>query len=566
MRSPVHPAVTRLLGLLLLLTSTAALAQADRDADKTITQVPVVLETSEKDAKQPTGVAMIGMEAYREVLASGRYVVGPGDEFVVYTTGMEQPVMVKVMAEGGLLIPGVGSVRVAGSSLKTAREAMAQAYRQAFRQGQITVELNQLRVFPVTVVGVVGSPGVTVTSGVERISEVLRKAGGLGGRASRRNIRVAKTSELTPVVWEQLRSADESGDYEALEQVTRRVDLELFGVTGDSRYNPFAEDGDLVIVPPQGNKVGMVGAVQREGFFEYAKGDRVSDLLTLAQGLSPGYDPATGVLFRYSEDRSHKISLPLDLAGIQAGDPDADLRLESEDWVVVRHFPGMNQKSTVRVIGQVLYPGFYVVERTGTSLKQVIEWAGGFTEDASLSEAQVVRAREGDQKNDPEMERIASIPVGDRTEDDDQYFIMKSREKRGHMVVDFVALFEQGNEAQNITLLPDDVIIVPASQRTVVVSGQAAHPGAVIYNESYTVWDYIQRAGGLGWRASKDIRVIKARTGEMRRARDAGQMEPGDRIWIKERPQRDYWAIFTQTMGVIGQVSTIVLLYATLTN
>lgn len=565
MKCPVHTGA-RLLALFLWLASVDLLAQAQRDQDKGTTQTPLVIETAEKPAKEEVQAGLIGMEAYREVLASGRYLVGPGDEFIIYTTGMDQPVLAKVMAEGGLLVPEVGSVPVAGMSLKAAREAVTQAHRQAFRQGQITVELNQLRIFPVTVVGVVGSPGVTVTNGVERISEVLRKAGGLGGRASHRNIRVAKTGELTAETWKQLQSGSESGNPAALEQSTRRIDLELFGVTGDSRYNPFAEDGDLVIVPPQADKVGVVGAVQREGFFEYAKGDRVSDLLTLAQGLSPGYEPGSGVLFRYSEDRSRKISLPLDLIGIQSRNPEADLPLQVEDLVVVRHLPGMNRKSTVRVLGEVVYPGFYVVERTGTTLKQVIQWAGGFTADASLPEAQVVRAREGDAKNDPEMERIATIPVSDRTEDDDQYFIMRSREKRGHMVVDFVALFRREDETQNIALLPDDVIIVPASQRTVIVSGQAAHPGAVIYNESYTVWDYIQRAGGLGWRASKDIRVIKARTGEMKRAQDAGQMEPGDRIWIKERPQRDYWAIFTQTMGVIGQVSTIVLLYATLTN
>jgi protein involved in polysaccharide export with SLBB domain len=180
----------------------------------------------------------------------------------------------------------------------------------------------------------------------------------------------------------------------------------------------------------------------------------------------------------------------------------------------------------------------------------------------------VVRQKQSQQEEDidPEYERIRTIPVSDRSEEDNQYFIMKSREKKGQMVVDFVALFERGDESQNIQLLPGDVIVVPAQQQIVVVSGQAAHPGAVIYNEQYAVADYILRAGGLGWRASKDILVIKARTGEIKRARDVKQVEPGDRIWIKEKPERDYWAIFTQTMGVIGQVSTIVLLYATLTQ
>ncbi|MBT4499684.1 MAG: hypothetical protein HOC74_18300, partial [Gemmatimonadetes bacterium] len=167
---------------------------------------------------------------------------------------------------------------------------------------------------------------------------------------------------------------------------------------------------------------------------------------------------------------------------------------------------------------------------------------------------------------DPEFARLRTVPVSDRTEDDNQYFIMKSREKPGQMVINFAALFDNEDESQNIQLMPGDVIVIPALQSTVTVSGQAAQPGAVIYAPSLTVWDYIERAGGLGWRASDDIRVIKARTGEMKRAKDVVQIDPGDRIWIKEKPQRDYWSIFTQAMGVIGQVSTVVLLYATLTN
>ena len=165
---------------------------------------------------------------------------------------------------------------------------------------------------------------------------------------------------------------------------------------------------------------------------------------------------------------------------------------------------------------------------------------------------------------DPEAERIRAIPVADRTEDENQYFIMKSRERQGQLVVDFASLFERGDLTQNVQLRPGDEIVVPSLQEVVMVSGQAASPGAVIYDPGYTVWDYIERAGGFGWRAAKDVRVIKARTGEIERAEDVEVIEPGDRIWIKEKPVRDYWSIFTQAMAVVGQVATAVLLVVTI--
>ncbi|MSR84293.1 MAG: hypothetical protein EXS58_15445 [Candidatus Latescibacteria bacterium] len=514
---------------------------------------------------------MIGMEAFKEVMASGQYLVGPGDQFLVHVAGMEVPAEGKVLAEGGLYIPRVGMVRIGGLRLRDARRTIEEAYQQTVRNGgAIQIQLIAPRSFPVPVVGLVEKPGLVQARGVERISEVLAKTrGAMAATASRRNIHVIKTAFLDSAAAAWLRRLALSGQHEALaREAAQRVDLDLYEVTGESRYNPFVEDGDIIVVGAQQGKVGAMEAVQRPSMYEYVPGDRISDLLTLALGLAPNHDPEKLLLFRYAQDTRKREALPLDLKGILARDPGADLELQVDDWVVVRWLPVYHRRGEVRIVGEVVYPGYYVVEKGKTTLREIIEKAGSFTNDAALPEARVVRQKQSQQEEDidPEFERLRTIPVGDRTEEENQYFIMKSREKRGQMVVDFVALFDRGDESQNIQLLPGDAIVVPAMQRVVVVSGQASHPGAVIYDSTYTVANYIEKAGGLGWRASKDVLVIKARTGEIRRARDVKQVEPGDRIWIKEKPVHDYWAIFTGTMGVIGQISTIILLYATLTK
>lgn len=514
---------------------------------------------------------MIGMEAFKEVMAKGQYLVGPGDQFLVHVAGMEEPVEGKVLAEGGLYIPRVGMVHIGGLRLRDARQVVEQAYGQTVRNGgAIQLQLIAPRSFPVPIVGLVEKPGLVQARGVERISEVLLKTrGAMAATASRRNIRVIKTAFLDSATAARLRGLALGGRHEALSrEVSQRVDLELYNVAGESRYNPFVEDGDIIVVGAQQGKVGAMEAVQRPSVYEYVPGDRISDLLTLALGLAPNHDPEKVLLFRYTQGTRKRVALPLDLKGILARDPQADLELQVDDWLVVRWLPVYHRRGEVRIVGEVAYPGYYVVEKDKTTLKELIEKAGDFTDDAALTEARVVRQKQSQQEEDidPEFERLRTIPVGDRTQEENQYFIMKSRERRGQMVVDFVALFDRGDESQNIKLLPGDAIVVPARQRVVVVSGQAAHPGAVIYNDQYTVADYIAKAGGLGWRASKDVLVIKARTGEIKRARDVKQVEPGDRIWIKERPERKYWFLFTQGMGVIGQISTIVLLYATLTK
>ena len=513
---------------------------------------------------------MIGSEAFKEVLESGHYLVGPGDEFLIWVTGQEEPLRSKVLAEGGLYIPMVGKVSVGGTRLKEVHARIRAAFRQTVKVGEIGIELSKPRIFPVPVVGLVQAPQIVLGSGVERVSEMIRKAGGLLPTGSKRNIRVVKMGSILP---ERLKQQDlrpeliDSAVLEGLE--SQRVDISLYDATGLSRYNSFVEDGDIVLVPAQMGRMGALEAVQRPAFYEFVEGDRLTDLLTLALGTARYYDKENVYLFRYGDDHKTMHQKSIDIDRALAGDEEANLRLQSGDWLVVKGLTGYHDRSTVQIVGEVARPGYHVVEAGGADLESMIERAGGLTEYASLPEARVVRQRLQEQEQqvkDPWYEYVRGIPPADRTEDQNQYAIMKAREKAGQMVVDFVALFEGGDESQNIQLLPGDVIVIPRLQQTVMVSGQAAAPGAVIYNPEYSVWDYIDRAGGLGWRASKDIRVIKARTGEIRRAENVRQIDAGDRIWIKEKPVRDYWQIFTQTMAVVGQVTTVILLYVTITK
>ena len=226
--------------LLLALTAFAATQEEEEP------QI-VIVEPEEK----PTGVepALIGMEAFHEVLASGNYLVGPGDEFLIFTTHMEEPYMAPVLSEGGLFVPKVGPVRIGGMRLRDAHKAIADAFRQTVKVGSIHVELSKLRQFPVSVVGMVEEPGIRQASGVERVGELIREAGGLDPFASSRNILLVKTG-LDAAAAMELGARARQGDTSGLDSLqSRRVDLRLYEATGLSRYNPFIEDGDIVLVP-----------------------------------------------------------------------------------------------------------------------------------------------------------------------------------------------------------------------------------------------------------------------------------------------------------------------------
>ena len=522
-------------------------------------------------------VSMIGMEAYREVIESGNYLVGGGDEFLIFAPGMQIPVMNRVSAEGGIFIPKVGNVAVAGLRLSQARKAVQERFAEVVRVGELTFQLYQPRSFPVTVVGLVETPGIYSANGVERVSQVVERAGGLLPEASRRDIRLIKVSDLTPREREKLARFMTLGQaFEDLDDgLIKRVDFDMYEVAGQSSFNPFVEDGDVVIINASAGRLGSFGALKRPGFYNYVPGDKVSDLLHLSLGTTNDVDSSKVRLFRYHADNKTRISLDVDMRAIAQGDSVADIELHSNDWLNVGSVPEFQPRSEVFISGEVIFPGYYVVNPQGMRLRELIESAGGFTEYASLAEARIVRraspdnsgTSEGDTEIiDPEFERIRFVPVSERTEDENQYFIMKSRERVGQMSVDWDRLFMQGDERHNIPLLPGDELHVPRLSDVIIISGAVGQPGSVIYDSTFTVQDYIDRAGGLGWRASKDVRLIKGLSGEVKRVKDGVMIQAGDRIWVKELPERDYWMIFSQAMGIIGQVSTVVLLYASLTG
>ena len=437
-------------------------AQSDR-AEKT--------GEEQQDDEMVSAMPLLGMEAYREVIESGNYVVGGGDEFLIFTPGIDYPIMNSVSAEGGLFIPKVGNVAVAGLSLSEARKTVQARFAEVVRVGELTIELNRPRSFPVTVIGMVQTPGIYTANGVERVSQVIARAGGLLQEASRREIQLVKMSSLKPAQRERLARFMTLGMIpdDVSTQEMKRVDFDMYEVAGQSRFNPFLEDGDVVIAKAPSGRVGSFGALKRTGFYDYVPGDKLSDLLHLSMGVSIDIDSSNVRLFRFEKDNKTRVSLSVDMKALLAGDRAADWVLRPNDWLNVGSLPEFHPRSEVSIRGEVKFPGYYVIGPEGMKLRDLVDLAGGFNERSSLAEARIVRSSSDGNSGqlqmrinsvDPEYERIRTVPVADRTEDENQYFIMKSRERVGHMSVDWNRLFVLGDERHNIPLLPGDAFAV----------------------------------------------------------------------------------------------------------
>jgi protein involved in polysaccharide export with SLBB domain len=164
--------------------------------------------------------------------------------------------------------------------------------------------------------------------------------------------------------------------------------------------------------------------------------------------------------------------------------------------------------------------------------------AGGFTDEAALNAAYVVRRSYEDRK-DNEFDRLQLMTVQEMSRKEVVYFRERAREIEGLISTDFVALFEQGNKSYDITLKDEDMIVVPRKDYTVNVLGHVKNPGLVPYEPNQKAKYYINSAGGYNIDAWKrKARVKKAGTGEMVSAKDT-IVEMGDTIFVPEKLERE---------------------------
>ena len=227
--------------------------------------------------------------------------------------------------------------------------------------------------------------------------------------------------------------------------------------------------------------------------------------------------------------------------------------------MIIRQIPEYLIDNYVVIEGYVSYPGWYKINKNSTTLKEIIVESGDFLPEASLTEASVTRTMEVEE-TDPEYERLKTIPIENMTEDEYDYYKAKSRQQSGTVVVDFVSLFIEDDLNENIILRKNDLIVIPEKKDYIIMLGQVVNPGKIIYDSTLNVNEYIELAGGFGWRAlQNDVTVIKARTGEWVDADDVKALRPGDTIWVPEDPPGPkFWVVFTDVLTILAQFAAIV--------
>jgi len=494
--------------------------------------------------------------AYLEgAIDPARYILGPGDLLEVVYTGRPNPSeQVRVTPSGRVHLAPTGPIPVAGLTLAEAEQKIRKALAKYYSKTTIGLDLLEVRTFRVHVLGHIPNPGAREVTAANRVSDLFPSE---EPREAATPATPASPDKLSRHSERNLVLRHSSGKDE-------KVDLVRYRALGELDVNPFLQDGDVLFVPPKRDSVSVFGWVARSGFIEYHEGDTVDDLVALAGGFDSGADRKNVELRRF--DPSNPDVASRQVLNLEAGE--GSILSAPGDGVYIRADLNWRRERLVEVYGQVRYPGVYAIQEGNETLRQIIDRAGGFTEDADPAGTRVERENVFDRpEEDPEFQRLQNIPINEMQDEEYEYLKLRSRQREGLSSAMLSVNLTATEGGEDLVLRSGDRVTVPRKNLSVDVQGAIHSPGFVPFGETRTARDYIHLAGGVTERARTDsIRIIRKGTGEWVSANDDTHVDPGDMVWVPEKPARDWWRISREVAVFLASLGTLIVVVDSVNN
>ena len=365
------------------------------------------------------------------------YRLGPGDEVYVDVWGAsQQRFECTVSPEGVINIENFGPVQVSGLTVAQTNARLRSTLGARYAGSDVRLTVGQTRTITVDVMGEVKTPGTYTLSAFSTVFHALYMAGGTNDIGTLRNIKVFRNGR----------------------QITT-CDIYDYILNGNMKGNVRLQSGDVVVVGSYECLVQVTGKVKRPMYYEMKSTESVGTLLRYAGGFTgDAYDQLVR-LIRKSGGQLSVFSLDeFERGNFQLADGDS----VAVDSTLQRY------RNMVEVKGAVFRTGKYQMDGSITTVRQLIEAAGGLCEDAMKTRAVLHRLTD---------------------------------ERRLQVVqVDLQGIL--AHTAPDIALRNEDVLFVPSrsyliGEQKLSIHGEVVYPGEYDFAENTTLEDFILQAGGL---------------------------------------------------------------------
>ena len=401
--------------------------------------------------------------------------------------------------------------------------------------------------------GAVYRPGIyQLGNGINTLSQLIAKADGLKGDAfTNRGLIHREREDLTLEV----------------------IPFDVKAVINGSAADIDLKKNDVIYIPSIHDlkdlgTITVEGEVARPGAFVFAENTTLEDAIMQAGGLLESastvrIDISRRIKDADSSEQTENIGEVFTFSFKEGYmiDGEAGFVLQPYDYVYVRKSPSYNEQTTVDIRGEVTFPGTYTMTKRTERLSDLVEKAGGINQWAYVKGARLNRQLSAEEKT----RMRSTLDVVNSAKDSIDTDLLNIEETYFVGIDLEAALKNPGGEA-DLVLREGDILLVPQYNNTVRISGNVLYPNTVTYSPSMTVRQYVQQAGGYGFRSKKNKAYIVYMNGQVARARQMakGVVQPGCEIVIPKKRDKD--GALQEILGVATTATSLATTMATIGN
>lgn len=303
------------------------------------------------------------------------------------------------------------------------------------------------------------------------------------------------------------------------------------------------------------------GQVMSPGKYEYHDNTTIEDLIVMAGGLTDHASLMRVEVSRMLRDpmavkKSDRYGqkFTFDLKDGLVIDHERKFVLEPYDHVTVFPSPVFNQARMVTVSGEVQWEGTFAMEMKKTRLSDIVNMAGGVTDNAYLRGATLLRRMNADERR--RMQATLANVRNLLTEKGDSVSYEKLDLDNNYPIyIDLEKAVKNPGSDADILVRDSDQIFIPEYDPIVRVSGDVMFPNTFYFEAGKDYKHYVYEAGGFGERAKKSKSFIVYQNGKAGLIKKGAKPEPGCEIVIVSKKKKQPLRMAEITGALAGLTS-----------
>lgn len=319
------------------------------------------------------------------------------------------------------------------------------------------------------------------------------------------------------------------------------------------------------------------GEVLNPGKYPYAENARVEDLIVAAGGLKENASrKKIEIARRFMNDGSVVSKESATIINYEVTEDlknTKDIHLEPFDLITVYSIPGYSTQKTIRIEGEVNYPGVFAISSKTDKISDVLKRAGGANDFAFINGATLIRTKQlTEAEKIIRQQKIEALTK--ETKDTSRLQAIIDREVGSLTTIvgiDLKKVLDNPGSKYDLLVEDGDLISIPSVKQTVKVSGEVLYPVRIPYSQFKSCASYIRGSGGYSQRALKKRTYVVYANGSAKASKRFlfitfhPKIKPGAEIIVPTKQERQRTSV-SEIVGIATSITTLMVLVLTLTK